>query len=238
MTAHIVTMGGGGFSMASNGAPTNLDRFLLELSGTTSPMVCFVPTASADDPTYINRFFTAYGTLGVRTMILTLWQGAADSVKRLADADIVLVGGGSTVNLMALWDAHGVSAALRDLRQNKDGVVLAGVSAGASCFYEGCVTDSFGEARAWRGGLGMLPGSFCPHFDGEVERAPAYTQAVADGELPGGFGADDGAGIHYIDGRIENFVTEQEGKRVLRIMPSNEPSSSGVLTEPMAVDLL
>lgn len=55
-------------------------------------MVCFVPTASADDPTYINRFFTAYGTSIVRTMILTLWQGAADSVKRLADADIVLGG--------------------------------------------------------------------------------------------------------------------------------------------------
>ena len=237
MTAHIVAMGGGGFSMSPFGAPTNLDHYLLELSGKSSPLVCFAPTASADDPQYINKFLLAFGTLGVRTMVLTLWGGSAPSVERLAEADVVLVGGGHTVNLMALWQAHGVDAALR-ARYAAGDVVLAGLSAGAACWYEGCITDSFGLLRPWRGGMGLLQGSFCPHFDGEPERAPAYTEAVADGDLPGGYAADDGAAIHYIDRIPSNFVAEAPGQRVYRVMPSDLPTASGVLVEPQEMTLL
>ena len=238
MTTHIVAMGGGGFSMSQFGAPTNLDRYLLELSGKRAPLVCFAPTASADDPQYINRFLLSYGTLGVRTMVLSLWEGgSAHSVSRLAEADIVLVGGGHTVNLMALWDAHGVSDAIR-ARAAAGDVVLAGVSAGGSCWYEGCITDSFGDLRAWRGGLGLVSGSFCPHFDGEADRAPVYTDAVASGALPAGYAADDGAAVHYLDGSPVDFLAEARGKRVYRVMPSDLPTASGVLVEPQEMTLL
>lgn len=223
--------------MAAGGAPTSLDRYVLELSGASNPLVCFVPTASADDPQYINRFFMAYGTLGVRTMILTLWQDAQRSLARLPEADVVLVGGGSTVNLMALWDAHGVSEHLRAMHASSD-VVLGGLSAGGACWYEGCVTDSFGDFRPWRGGLGLVPGSFCPHFDGEDARAPVYAEAVASGALPGGFAADDGAAVHYVDGLVDGFVAERAEARVLRVLPSTEPVASGVLAEPMSIQLL
>ena len=74
---------------------------LVELTGKASPLVCFVPTASGDDPQYINKFLVAYGTLGVRVMVLTLWQDAARSVERLAEADLVLVGNGLTVNTVS-----------------------------------------------------------------------------------------------------------------------------------------
>jgi peptidase E len=238
MTTHILAMGGGGFSMSPTGAPTNLDRYLLELSGKQAPLVCFAPTASADDPHYVNRFLLAYGTLGVRTMVLSLWEGgSAHSVARLAEADVVLVGGGHTVNLMALWDAHGVSGALRE-RTRAGNVVLAGVSAGGNCWHEGCITDSFGPLRAWRGGLGLVPGSFCPHFDGEADRAPAYATAVASGDLPAGFAADDGAAVHYLDGVPHAFVAEAAGQRVYRVMPSDLPTASGVLVEPQSMTVL
>lgn len=237
MTTHIVAMGGGGFSMSSNGAPTSIDNYLLELSGKSSPLVAFAPTASADDPTYINRFLTAYGTLGVRTMILTLWQGAADSIARLSQADVVLVGGGSTVNLMALWDAHGVSRALKQRAAAGD-VVLAGLSAGAACWFEGCVTDSFGDFRAWRGGTGLLTGSFCPHFNGEGERAPVFTQAVASGVLPGGYAVDDGAALVFADGHLEGGIAERDGLEALRFDASNEPATSGVVTERVPLHTL
>lgn len=238
MTAHIVTMGGGGFSMSELGAPTNLDRYLLEISGKSSPLVCFAPTASADDPQYINKFLLAYGTLGVRTMVLTLWDGGSTgSVARIADADIILVGGGHTVNLLALWKAHGVDKAIKARTKTED-VVLAGVGAGGACWYSGCITDTFGDFRAWRGGLGLVEGSFCPHFDGEAERAPAFTDAVASGDLTGGFAADDGAGIHYVDGVPTNFVAESRGKRVYRVMPSDLPTSSGVLVDPQQMTVL
>ena len=237
MTTHIVAAGGGGFSMSADGAPTNLDRRIVELAGTRSPLVCFAPTASADDPQYINQFLLAYGTLGVRTMVLTLWNGSQKSVERLAEADVLLVGGGKTVNLMALWQAHGVDRAIRARIASGD-MVLAGVSAGGACWYEGCVTDSFGPVSPWRGGLGLLSGSFCPHFDGESDRAPCYTEAVADGDLPGGFAADDGAAIHYIDGRRHAFIAERPGSHVYAVFPTDSPSASGVLVEPQEMTIL
>lgn len=224
-------MGGGGFSMNPAGSATALDRHLLELTGKASPLVCFAPTASADAPTYINKFLVAYGALGVRTMVLSLWDGARAAVERLPEADVVFVGGGSTVNMDALWRAHGVDRVLRTMATDTD-VVLAGISAGASIWFEACATDSFGPLAPWRGGLGLLPGSFCPHFDGEAERAPAYTGWIADGTLPAGWAVDDGAALHFHDGDLLEAVTERDNAKAYRVFPSDAPTSSGVLMEP------
>ena len=176
MTTHILALGGGGFSMSNRGEPTALDRHILDLSGKSSPLVCFAPTAAADDPVYVNRFLAAYSALGVRTMVLTLWQGAAESVERLSQADVIVSGAGSAANLMALWRMHGVDHVIRRMTSSADDVVLAGVAAGAACWFSGCLTDAFGDLRAWRGGMGLLDGSFCPHFDGEWS-APRSTHS-------------------------------------------------------------
>lgn len=237
MTAHIVAMGGGGFGMSEMGAPTNLDRYLVELTGKQSPLVCFIPTAAADDPQYINKFLVAYGTLGVRPMVLTLWQDPANSIRRLAEADLVLIGNGNTVNMLALWKAHGVHKALMRRYEAGD-VVIGGISAGGNAVFEGFVTDSFGYFKPHTGGLGLLDGSFCCHFDSEDGRVGVYTDAVANGQLPGGWACDDRAGVHYADGQVVGFVAEEPHKRVFRVMPSNSPTTSGVLAEPQQVEIL
>jgi peptidase E len=217
--------------MAPDGMPTALDRYLVELTGKSAPLVCFAPTASADDPQYINRFLMAYSQLHVRPSVLTLWGNAGSSLERLKEADLVLIGLGSTVNLVALWQAHGVDAILRTRMDRGDDFVIGGIAAGAGCFFQGSVTDTFGDARAWAGGFGLLPGSFCSHFDGKGQYAPVYTEAVATGGLPGGFACDDGAGIHYVDGEVRGFVTERDGAGVYSVMPTTEPTASGVLVE-------
>ncbi len=237
MTAQIVAMGGGGFSMSEFSAPTVLDRYVLDISAARSPLVCFAPTASADDPRYINRFLTAYGSLGVRTMVLTLWEDAGSSVQRLPEADVLVVGAGHTVNMLALWEAHGVSERLRTLASEKD-VVLAGVSAGGSCWFQGCITDTFGDFRPWTGGVGLLDGSFCPHFDGEAGRAPVYTEAVATGALPAGYAVDDGAAVHFVDGELVRAIAERPRASVYHMMPSTSPTASGVLVESLPVEVL
>lgn len=216
--------------MSSNGAPTALDRYLLEVSGKFTPLVCFAPTAAADDRTYVNRFLNAYGTLGVRTMILTLWQGAAAAVERLHEADIVVVGGGSTLNLLALWKAHGVDIALKQMMKSHD-LVVGGLSAGAACWFEGCVTDSYGDYRGYRGGLGVLEGSLCPHFDSEGERTAVFTDAIASGMLPSGYGVPDGVALHFTDGQFIKAVSEVDDRVALHILANSEPTSSGVATE-------
>ncbi|AFV90192.1 MAG: peptidase E [Acidipropionibacterium acidipropionici] len=238
MTTHILAMGGGGFSMSDRGAPTALDRYLLDLSGKRSPLVCFAPTAAADDPVYVNRFLAAYSALGVRTMVLTLWQGAAESVDRLSQADVVLSGGGSTANLVALWRAHGVDHVIRKMVGRDGDLVLGGISAGAACWFAGSLTDAFGDLRPWRGGLGLLPGSFCPHFDGEPDRPPAYAQAIASGVLPSGYAVDDGAAVHFVDGEFSRAVAEREGAEVSRFTSSNSPTAAGVLRDQLPVEVL
>ena len=217
MTTHLVAMGGGGFSMAEDDKPTAFDRFLLDLADVSDPLVCFAPTASADSVDYTKRFTDAFAMLGVRTSVLTLWEDASESVARLADAHVLYVGGGSTVNLVALWNTHGVPAQLRRICAERD-MVLAGLSAGANCWFEACTTDAFGaRLEPWVGGLGLVPGSFCPHFDSEPERRPLFTTAVRDGDLPAGFAADDGAAVHYVDGAVHGYLTERPGAGVYRV---------------------
>lgn len=219
MTTHLVAMGGGGFSMSADDKPTAFDRYLLDLADKPDPLVCFAPTASADSADYVARFQAAYATLGVRTSVLTLWTDAAESVARLEDADVLMVGGGSTVNLVALWRAHGVPERLSRISAERD-LVLAGLSAGANCWYEACTTDAFGpQLEPWVGGLGLVPGSFCPHFDSEPSRRPVFAAAIAEGRLPPGFAADDGAAVHHVDGAVHGYLSERPGAHVYRVTP-------------------
>ena len=239
MTAHIVAMGGGGFSMSPLGAPTNLDRYLVELTGKSSPLVCFAPTASADDPQYINKFLLAYGTLGVRTMMLTLWEGgSAGSVARLADADLLVVGGGHTVNLMALWQAHGVDRALK-ARYAAGDVVLAGVSAGGSCWYEGCITDSFGDFRPWRGGLGILSRQLLPALRRRSRTGPGLHRRCRRGQ-PARRLRCRRRRRHPLRGRGRRPTSSPRppASASTACMPSDLPTASGVLVEPQQMTVL
>ncbi len=219
MTTHIVAMGGGGFSTSDGYAATSLDRYILSLSGATNPLVCFVPTASADHGLYVSRFMNAYSNAHARTSVLTLWEGAAQSLARLDEVDIFLVGGGNTVNLWALWQAHGVGHKLQQIAAdpNRD-VVLAGMGAGGCIWYEACTTDGYGTGVSpFPFGLGLVGGSFCPHFDGEADRKPRFKEYVDTGQLPSGYGVDNGAAVHYVDGAVHGFYAEREGANVYRV---------------------
>lgn len=203
-TQRIVPMGGGGFSME----PRNLrlDRWLLTLARRPTPRVLFVPTASGDARDYIRRFYRAFGRLRCTPAHLTLFNRTADDLRELLTSqDLIYVGGGNTANMLAIWRLHGVDRALREAWD--DGVVLCGVSAGALCWFEAGVTDSFGRAlQPWTNGLGLLPGSFCPHYDGEATRRPAFQRMVTEGRLPAGIAADDGVALLFEGSQVSDVV--------------------------------
>ncbi len=176
-------MGGGGFSMDD----PLLDRYVLELVDAGRPRVCFIPTASGNVATYVVRFLDAFPASSFAPTYMDLFdRRTADIGSFLGEQDLIYVGGGNTANMLAIWRLHGVDVALRTAWEA--GVVLCGVSAGANCWFEASTTDSFlaGHADPLHDGLGLLPGSFCPHFDSEPERRPRYLELVATGELPGG----------------------------------------------------
>jgi peptidase E len=217
----ILALGGGGFSME----PDNplLDDFLLSLATRRRgaggrARVCFVPTASGDSEEYGDRFVEAFAERAETTQLRLFHRhelGGRSVRDHLLDQDVVYVGGGSTANLLALWRLHGVDAALREALEA--GVVLAGISAGMNCWFEGSVTDSFGPLAALPDGLGFLAGSACPHYDGEEDRRPAYLDLVGSGRLPDGYAADDGAALLFRDGGLVEAVSSRPEARAFRV---------------------
>lgn len=197
-----------------------LDDFVLGLSGSDRPRVCFLPTASADSAESVVCFYAAMAGRNVAASHLPLFGTPTDPCAHLAGQDAVYVAGGNTANMLAVWRVHGVGAALREAWER--GCVLAGASAGAICWFEDGVTDSFGPQLApLRDGLGFLPGSFCPHYDGEERRRPVYQGLVRDG-FPPGWAADDGVALHFAGTELREIVSSLPAARAYRVQPDGE----------------
>ena len=213
----IVAMGGGGFS--DEDAETPLDDYVLQLArvvrGRSRPRTCFLPTASGDADSYVAKFYDAFARRSEASHISLFRRTVTELERFVLDQDVIYVGGGNTANMLAVWRVHGLHRILR--RAWEDGIVLAGLSAGSICWFEGGTTDSFGGLDPMRDGLGFLAGSLSPHYDGETERRPAYQRLVASGELPPGYAADDGAALVFRGTELLEVVAERAGARAYRV---------------------
>jgi dipeptidase E len=211
----LLALGGGGFTME----PTNplLDDFVLSLTHAQVPRILFLPTASGDTTAQINAFHARFGDRLCVAEHLSLFR--LGEVKRplreiVLEQDIVYVGGGSMHNRLAIGRAHGRDSLLEQAW--RAGVVLAGLSAGAMCWFEAGVTRSSGPP-APLAGLGLLKGSLSVHADGEPERLPVWLSGVRDGTLPGGWAVDDGVGLLFRGPRLERVVSSRPGAAALRV---------------------
>ena len=217
MSGHIVAMGGGVLLDRSS----RLEDFMLELSGSSRPRVCFLPTAGGDKPETIVRFYEEFTIRDCRPSHLTLFGTPEDPAVHLAQQEVIYVGGGNTANMLAIWRVHGIDTAVREAWGR--GAVLGGWSAGANCWFEDCVTDSFGpDLQELGDGLGIHTGSFCPHYDGQPERRPTYTRLVHDGVLPPGYAADDDAGFHFQGRELREVVSQRDGAQGYRVTTEGE----------------
>jgi peptidase E len=199
-----------------------LDEYVLSFARRADPRVCFVPTASGDAVTYVAGFYRAFARLDARASDLPLFERAGYDLREFVlDQDVIYVGGGNTANLLAVWRLHGLDAILREALDG--GAVLCGVSAGMNCWFDASTTDSFGPQIApLRDGLGFVPGSACPHYDGEPQRRPAYRALVDDG-FPPGWAADDGAALRFpADGAFAEAVASRPRARAYRVEPGAE----------------
>jgi peptidase E len=229
----ILAMGGGGFT-TDDRSPA-LERYVLTLTGKAIPKVCFLPTASGDLRDQVIRFHERFAAWPCEPSILSLFHLArdrVDPVEHLLGQDAIYVGGGSMRNMLAIWREHSIDAAMGDAW--RAGVVLAGLSAGAMCWFEGGISMSGGAPEPVPG-LGLLAGSLSVHRDGEPERFPIFRAAVAAGELPAGHAADDGAALLYRGTRLAECVASRAGARVARVAPDG---GGGVLETELPVRLL
>jgi dipeptidase E len=210
-------MGGGGF-FADPESP--LDDFLLSLSPASRPRVCFLPTPVGDSERGILAFYEAFLRRECEPSVLKLFGMPEKPAEQLRDKDVIYVSGGNTANALAVWRVQGVDRALVEAWER--GAVVGGVSAGANCWFDACVTDSFGAGLGpLHDGLGILAGSFCPHYDGEELRRPVYRDLVANG-FPAGYAADDNAAFHFLGTELREVVSASPGARGYRVEAGSE----------------
>jgi dipeptidase E len=202
--------------VAMGGAPlAPLCTHMLERTGKDDPRVCGLMQATGDASDYVVRFYELFPSSRCRPSHVSLFGiPRADYREHLLSQDAIFVGGGNTANMLAIWRVHGVDTLLREAWEA--GVVLGGVSAGAICWFEAGVTDSFRAELDALDCLGFLAGSCCPHYDGEEQRRPAFRRLVSGG-LAAGLALDDGVAAVFERTVLAEIVSARPEARAYRL---------------------
>ena len=205
----IIAIGGQGF--AKPGEKPVFERYILKVASArlrrAKPKIVFLGTATGDSPRYIERFYETFARLDCRPSHIPLFERTPDLRKTILTQDAVFVGGGNTKSMLAVWREWGIDVILKEAW--KKGIVMSGVSAGAICWFEEGVTDSWEKVLNPLDCLGFLEGSCCPHYSGEKDRRPSYHKLLKTGKMKPGIAIDDGAAVHFIGNEIHGVIGEK-----------------------------
>jgi peptidase E len=217
----ILAIGGGGFLMED--APSPIDAHVLRLTGKTKPRICFVPTPSGDLPGHIEKFYSAFSTATCQPSHLTFFrQPSAGSVPlaafgaHLLAQDAIYVGGGNTRSALGVWREWGAAEVFTEAYAA--GVLLAGVSAGAMCWFEAGLTDSY-----WGSGyqplpcFGLLPGGCGVHYHSDLERTSRLHAAIAASAIPPSVAIDDFAAVLFENEVVSKAFAWRPGASAYRV---------------------
>ncbi len=219
MKTHILAIGGAAL-------PENIDNLLLidyflKLTRKKKPRVCFIGAAHGDADAGRLRFYAGFSQFECKPSHLPLFaRTPRDLESFVMEHDAIYVGGGNTRSMLAVWREWSLDVYLR--RAWESGIVLGGASAGSICWFEQGVTDSIAGPLTALDGLGFLPGSNCPHYDSEPLRRPTYRKMVAGGKILDGVAADDGAALHYADGKLLRAVSARPRAKAYRLTRSGK----------------
>lgn len=210
---HIVAIGGAAFAKRTQ-KPV-FEQYILKLARKKKPKVAFLATASGDHEGYVARFYATFSRLDCTPIDVPLFARTPDLEKTLLSQDAIFVGGGNTKSMLAVWREWGIDKILA--RAYKKGIVLAGTSAGCICWFKQGSTDSWEDDLHALDCLGFLKGSCCPHYSGEADRRPSYQKMIATKKIAPGVAIDDGAGVHYVNGKISAVISTRKGASAYRV---------------------
>ncbi len=185
---------------------------IIKLTGKEKPKICYLPTASGDSERGIIRWYELVHDLSVEPYVQRVWISSYNQTETfeevLLSMDAIYVGGGNTLNMIAIWKAQGIDVVLRKALEK--GIVLAGGSAGSLCWFDNGTTDSRPKELSVVEGLGFLPYSHSPHYHSEEYRQPLYQKNIANGIFKAGYAMDDYAGIIFKNGKPFKVVATKE----------------------------
>jgi dipeptidase E len=182
---------------------------IIKLTGKVKPKICYLPTPSGDSPEAIIRWYDLVHDLSVEPSVQKVWISSYNQKVSFEDVllgmDAIVVGGGNTLNMMAIWKAQGIDVVLKKALEK--GIVLAGGSAGSLCWFENGTTDSRPKELTIVECLGFLPFSHCPHYHSEEFRQPLYHKNIANGIFKAGYAMDDFSGVIFKNGKPFKVVS-------------------------------
>ena len=199
---HIIAIGGGGFGRNPN--HRKIEKYILELTGKERPNVVFLPTASAENQDYIIKFYKCFTKMNCEPSHVTFFQRTPRLDSIINKADVIYVGGGNTKSMLAVWQEWKLDKLL--LKAYNNGKILCGVSAGAICWFEQGITDSWASNLNVMDCLGFLPEMACPHYQEEKDRKPDVHKMLKQGKCGPGWAIDGGAAIHFKNGKYYKSI--------------------------------
>ena len=209
-TGDIIAIGGGGFGRHPNNPI--IERYILEQSPKEKPNVLFIPTASAENRYYTVSFYQAFNQLNCTPMHLDFFTRTPRLDSLINKQDIIYVGGGNTKSMLAVWREWKLDKLLKKAYER--GAILCGVSAGAICWFQKGVTDSWASNLNVMDCMGFTEGCCCPHYDGEKDRRPSVEKFILDKKIDSCYALDDGAALHLKNGIIHTGVSFYQGASV------------------------
>ena len=218
MDKQIIAIGGGGFGR--NPGIGVIEKYILHQSDKDTPNICFIPTATGDSESYKVSYYTTMTQLDCNPTHLDLFKRTPNLEGLIHDQDIVFVGGGNTKSMLAVWRDWNLDIILKEAYES--GVVMSGVSAGAICWFEKGITDSWSEDLNLLRCLGFVKGNCCPHYDEEPERKPALTNFISKSEIDDCFAIDGGCALHMKNNRVFQSVSFRDDKDSFIVQKENE----------------
>ena len=192
----IIAIGGGGFGR--NPRHNKIEKYILNLVEKKSPNILFIPTASADDKSYIVNFYQCFSQLNCHPNHIKLFERTPKLDGIINKADVIYVGGGNTKSMLGVWKEWKLDKLL--IKAYNKGKILCGVSAGAICWFEQGITDSWVSNLNMMECLGLLSGMCCPHYQEEAQRRPSVHEFLKKGKSMSGYAIDGGAAVHFVEG--------------------------------------
>ena len=205
---NIIAIGGGGFG--ANPGQGIIENYILKQTKKKNPRICFIPTATGDNEAYKVNFYSTFTNLNCYPSHLDFFKRTPDLNELILNQDAIFVGGGNTKSMLAVWKEWGLDKILKKAYLN--GTVMSGVSAGAICWFQNGITDSWASNLKMMPCLNFVKGTCCPHYDEEPERKPAVKNFLLRSKIKNVYAVDGGAALHIKNEKIFRSVIFKKNK--------------------------
>ena len=222
---NIVAIGGGGFGRSLGSL--EIEKYIISLISKKRPKICFIPTASGDSSLYKLNFYRAFSKLDCITSHIDFFSRTENLEEKVLTQDIIYVGGGNTKSMLAVWKEWNLHTILQNAYQK--GIVMSGVSAGAICWFEKGITDSFANKLNIINCLGIVDGIACPHFDEEKEREPYVNDVIKREIINSCICIEGNCALHIKNDFEYSSIDFGNGKKCFRVFKENNNLKKEIL---------